>query len=330
MVDINNLTLLKDNKKFNLKRITPDEWKKISSQNKMNYTINKKEELSKWNLHFQENTVKLWDVPGIRIKWSKVNSQHKEGRAFSPEPKMRMFLFIDSDKLNMNTLFENQNYKIKNIKPKIEPLIVNEEDSIISPKRTNVELLKRLMSMYSQKRPAYNQNKLNFSDDWTKDSTNLPFLHNKEGEQVSVPHPKSKFTMSFSPSPKKSRKFWKYTHEKRKKFFWWQSYWIWIKLWRVSVSIIEWVQINEIISFIIRSRAIMLQKEASAPIRREDFGPQAVRPVRPVRPFRQHSSSFISNISHLSVPTRRIVSALQREELLPKQSFYLERKPNWQ
>ena len=217
MIDIKNLTLLKDNKKFNLKRITPDEWEKISSQNKMNYTINKKEELSKWNLHFQKNTVKLWDVPEIRIKWSKVDSQNHERRAFSPEPKMRMFLLIDSDKLNMDTHFENQNCKIKNINAKIEPEIANEEDNIISPKRTNVELLKRLMSMYSQKRPVYNQNKLNFSDDWTKDSNNLPFLPNKEGKQVLSPHPKSKFTMSFSPSPKKSRKFWKYTHEKRKK-----------------------------------------------------------------------------------------------------------------
>ena len=102
-------------------------------------------------------------------------------------------------------------------------------------------------------------------------------------------------------------------------FFWWQSYWIWIKLWRVFVSIMELVQIDEIISFIIRSRVIMLQKEASAPIRREDFGPQAVRP------FLQHSSSFVSNIPHLSVPTRRIVSALRREELLP-QAVLLSRK----
>ena len=102
-------------------------------------------------------------------------------------------------------------------------------------------------------------------------------------------------------------------------FFWWQSYWIWIKLWRVSVSNMELVQIDEIISFIIRSRVVMLQKEASAPIQREDFGPQAVRP------FRQHSSSFIFNISHLSVPSRRIVSALRREELLP-QAVLLSRK----
>ena len=79
------------------------------------------------------------------------------------------------------------------------------------------------------------------------------------------------------------------------------------------------VQIDEIISFIIRSPVIMLQKEASAPIRSEDFGLQAVQP------FRKHSSSIISNISHLAVPTRRIVSALWLEELLPK-AVLLSRK----
>ena len=87
---------------------------------------------------------------------------------------------------------------------------------MISPNHTNVELLKRLMSMYSQKRPAYNQFNMNFTKYKEDNSCNISLLQNKLNKNKPSIVPNTNILMCFSPSPMRSHKLRMDAHQKRK------------------------------------------------------------------------------------------------------------------
>ena len=199
-----------------MKRITPDEWRKISSNNYKNYTIDKKEELTKWNFNFRENTIKLWDVPQVIMKWSKPKNLNYGKRVLSPQPKKRIFLFIDSEALNYQTLFGKKIWKDFKTQTIVDQNIAKEEESIVSQKWINYEWMKRLISLYSHKRPAFSQHKNKKFDCWTKDSINISFYLKKDIKYIPTSRPKTKISLGFYSSPNKYNKFWIEEHEKRK------------------------------------------------------------------------------------------------------------------
>ena len=116
--------------------------------------------------------------------------------------------------LNFETLlkqYDNLNKEDSNLHRNI----TWEEECIISPNRTNFELLKRLMSMYSQKKPAIHQLMHQVFKKSKENLQTLPHLNGREANRATSPAQKAAFLIEFSPV--KSRKFCPISHAKRKK-----------------------------------------------------------------------------------------------------------------
>lgn len=177
-----NIQLFKDNKNFRLKRVSPNEWKDISKRNNGSFILNTKEELSKWNFKFNDSTVKLSDIPEVKMKSSQIHN-FSNRNALSPQPKMRTFLYIDNENLNFEKVFNKvQDLKKAQDLSSLQSIPKNDvfsEESVVSPNRTNYEVLKRLMSMYSQKKPAIHQLRKQLIEKSDKNCQNLPHLNLK-------------------------------------------------------------------------------------------------------------------------------------------------------
>ena len=182
----------------------------------MNLSSNLRDELSNWDLHFQNNAIKLWDIPKIRATFKEVKESNLRGRALSQEPKTRMYLLINTKTFNTEKLFGIRNCRKRNINQTMKQEIWNEDECVVSPERTNGELLKRLMSMYTQKKPVHTIRNLKILEQETKYLGKIPLSPRNKAKSKPSSAQKSKLWISFSPSPIKTHKFVKEEHEKRK------------------------------------------------------------------------------------------------------------------
>lgn len=69
-------------------------------------------DLSEWNLFFDKSRFNLRELPELKIMWSKNWTQRNDERkALSPQPKIRMFLWLKSDDFSLVSILNKQDEK---------------------------------------------------------------------------------------------------------------------------------------------------------------------------------------------------------------------------